>query len=200
MAARTRAADTEAVHAGLPPRGVHTVVLVEGDSDRCAVETLAHRGGRDLTAEGVAVVPMGGATNVGHFLVRLGPPGLGLRMTGVCDAAENRYFARALNRVGLGTAGFFTCVRDLEDELIRALGPDRVQQVIESAGDLTAFRRLQKQPAQRGRPVEDQLQRFLACGSGRKIRYASLLVEALEPDQVPGPLAGLLAASVSSGR
>lgn len=193
MAAEREPADTEAVHAGLPPHGAHTVVLVEGDSDRCAVETLARRGGRDLAAEGVVVVPMGGATNVGHFLARLGPPGLGLRMTGVSDAGESRYFTRALEQVGLDTQDFFTCVRDLEDELIRALGADRVLQVIDTAGELTSFRRLQKQPAQRGRSVEDQLQRFLASGSGRKIRYASLLVEALEPDQVPRPLAALLA-------
>ena len=37
------------------------VVLVEGTSDRRAVETLARRRGRDLQAEGVAVVPMGGS-------------------------------------------------------------------------------------------------------------------------------------------
>jgi predicted ATP-dependent endonuclease of OLD family len=37
------------------------VVLVEGASDRRAVETLARRRGRDLQAEGVAVVPMGGS-------------------------------------------------------------------------------------------------------------------------------------------
>jgi hypothetical protein len=36
------------------------VVLVEGTSDRRAVETLARRRGRDLQAEAVAIVPMGG--------------------------------------------------------------------------------------------------------------------------------------------
>jgi predicted ATP-dependent endonuclease of OLD family len=37
------------------------VVLVEGLSDRHAVEALARRRGRDLVAEGVEVVAPGGA-------------------------------------------------------------------------------------------------------------------------------------------
>jgi hypothetical protein len=44
--------------AGGRPRAV---VLVEGLSDRCAVEALAERRGRDLRAERVSVVPIGGA-------------------------------------------------------------------------------------------------------------------------------------------
>jgi hypothetical protein len=49
-----------------------TVVLVEGASDQAALETLARRRGRDLGVEGVAIVPMGGATTIGHFLDLLG--------------------------------------------------------------------------------------------------------------------------------
>ncbi len=52
-----------------------TVVLVEGASDQAALQTLAGRYGRDLTAEGVSIVPMGGATTIGHFLDLLGPNG-----------------------------------------------------------------------------------------------------------------------------
>ena len=36
------------------------VVLVEGISDKVALEALAARRGRDLVAENVAVVPIGG--------------------------------------------------------------------------------------------------------------------------------------------
>ena len=43
-------------------------VLVEGESDRVAVETAARRLGHDLVAAGVAVVPVGGAHAVPHFL------------------------------------------------------------------------------------------------------------------------------------
>src|SRR5262245_53720436 len=60
------------------------VVLVEGESDRCAVEALAGRRGRDLAAERVAVVPIGGAQAIGRVLRRYGPAGLDLRLAGIC--------------------------------------------------------------------------------------------------------------------
>ena len=74
-----------------------------------------------------------------------------------------------------------TCATpDLEDELIRALGADAVQRVVEAQGDLGPFRTLQKQPQWQGRPVEEQLRRFMGSGGRRKIRYARFLVEALD--------------------
>jgi hypothetical protein len=75
----------------LNPRAV---VLVEGMSDQAAVETLAHRRGRDLVAKNVAVVAMGGATNLGHFLERFGPSGIDVKLAGLCDAAEEDGNAR----------------------------------------------------------------------------------------------------------
>jgi hypothetical protein len=80
------------------------------------------------------------------------------------------------------------CDADLEDELIRALGADVVLAVAEVHGDLGSFRTLQKQEAWRGRPVEEQLRRFLGSGARRKVRYARLLVEALDLACVPRPL------------
>ena len=68
-----------------------TVVLVEGDSDRIAVETLARRRGHDLGRRGVEVLPMGGITNIGHVLRAVGPGGLGLRVAALCDAGEVRH-------------------------------------------------------------------------------------------------------------
>jgi hypothetical protein len=56
--------------------GSCAVVLVEGMSDQFAVEALAARRGRDLNAQGVFTVPMGGATNIGRFLRMFGPRGL----------------------------------------------------------------------------------------------------------------------------
>ena len=85
------------------------------------------------------------------------------------------------------------CIPDLEGELIRALGVDDVQRVVEEHGDLGPFRTLQKQPQWQGRPVEDQLRRFMGSGGRRKIRYARYLVEALELDHVPRPLDLVLA-------
>jgi hypothetical protein len=90
--------------------------------------------------------------------------------------------------------GFFVCERDLEDELIRAVGPERVQEIVEANGDLGAWRTFQRQPEWRGRPAGDQLRRFMGSGGRRKLRYASFLVEALEPGATPRPLDGVLAA------
>jgi len=50
-------------------------VLVEGESDRLAVEMLAKRLGHDLRMERVSIVPMNGATSIVHFLDRYGPRG-----------------------------------------------------------------------------------------------------------------------------
>jgi hypothetical protein len=84
--------------------------------------------------------------------------------------------------------GFHTCVEDLEDELIRALGVPRVEELLEAEGELRSFRILQQQPAQQGRSAQRQLRRFMGTRSGRKAHFARVLVEALADDQVPRPL------------
>ena len=88
--------------------------------------------------------------------------------------------------------GFYVCDADLEDELIRSLGADSVERVVEAQGDLFSFRVFQKQPAQRGRTREQHLRRFMGTRAGRKALYATLLVDALAPAQVPGPLDAVL--------
>lgn len=177
-------------------------VLVEGISDYFAIETLAERTGSDLAAAGVVVVPMGGATNLGHFLAHFGPRGLNVRIAGLCDVAEAEFVRRTLQRAdalghsghgAMAEAGFFICERDLEDELIRALGAEAVERVIEGEGELDSLRRLQRMPFHRDRATEDQLHRFIGVRSGRKYRYAPLLVEAaLDDDVVPRPLRHIL--------
>ena len=178
-----------------------TVVLVEGASDQAALQTLAGRYGRDLNAEGVSIVPMGGATTIGHFLDLLGPNGHDYRLAGLCDAGEEGDFRRGLERAGMGihltrddleSFGFFVCVADLEDELIRSLGPDAVVEIIDAHGELGSLRILQRQPFHRDRTIEQVLWRFMGSRSGRKSTYARLLVEALDLDRVPQPLDGVL--------
>jgi hypothetical protein len=181
---------------------LRAVVLVEGASDKLAVETLAKRRRRNLKAQGISVVPIGGAQAIGRFITQYGPQGLDLKLAGLCDAAEESNFQRGLERAGLGSdltradlerLGFYVCVADLEDELIRALGAVSVEQVVEAQGDLGRFRTLQKQPEWRGRTTEEQLRRFMGSGGRRKIRYAELLVETLDLTQVPRPLDRVLA-------
>jgi hypothetical protein len=185
--------------AGLDAR---TVVLVEGNSDRIALQAMAARRGRDLAAEGVAIVPMGGARSIGRHLGLFGPGGLDLTLAGLCDAGEEGDVRRGLERAGLGanlgraemaSLGFYVCVVDLEDELIRRLGPAVVEQVVEAQGELGPFRTFQRQPAQRERTIHQQLHRFMGTGGGRKTRYAQLLVDALDLANVPEPLDRLLA-------
>ena len=150
------------------------VVLVEGISDRLAVEALAARRGRNLDAEGVAVVPIGGAQAIGKVLDQYGPAGLGLRLAGLCDAAEERHFRLALERAGLGSGltredmeslGFYVCEADLEDELVRSLEPAVLEQIIEAQGESASFRTFQKQLEKRGFPVSSSS--TASCGTGR---------------------------------
>jgi len=172
--------------------GARAIVLVEGVSDQIALETLAVRRGRDLAAEGVVIVPVGGAHGVARYLRRFGPEGAGVRLAGLCDAAEEDTFRRGLAAAG-ERLGFHVCVEDLEDELIRAAGATLVEDVFDAQGDLRSFRLMQRQPAWRGRAREAQQRRFLGAGSQRKLRYARFLVEAVSPDRIPRPLDAVLA-------
>ncbi len=165
------------------------IVLVEGPSDRRAVETLARRRGRDLEAEGVAVVPMGGYGNLPRLLQQYRD----VPVAGLYDVGEERHFLRALgcdDRGDLERLGFYACTRDLEDELTRAVRPDEMERVLAEQGELRAFRTYQKQPAHRDRPLEEQLHGFMW---NRKQKYAVLLVEALDLDRIPRPLDRVLA-------
>ncbi|MEU2551259.1 TOPRIM nucleotidyl transferase/hydrolase domain-containing protein [Streptomyces sp. NPDC014684] len=174
---------------------VRVAVLLEGPSDVAAVTALAGRRERDLAAEGVCVLSMGGAMSVGHFARVLGPPGLGLRLTGLCDEAERGFYVRGLERARAAWQGFFVCSADLEDELIRALGVARVAELVRAEGDERALETFLRQPAQRDRTAQQQLRRFFGTKKGRKIHYGRVLVEALEEQRVPAPLDGLLAAT-----
>ena len=136
-----------------------------------------------------------------RFLTRFGL-GSGTKLAGLCDAGEEDVFRRSLERAGFGShltrgdmerLGFHVCVADLEDELIRALGPPSVEAVLDSQGDLGSFRTFQKQPAWREQSIERQLRRFMGSADRRKLRYARLLVEAVDLARVPRPLDGVLA-------
>ena len=186
----------------MDPSDLRAVVLDEGTSDQRAVEALARRRGHDLAAVGIEVVAMGGVTNIRRHLEMYGPHGLDIAVAGLCDIGEEGWLRRGLERSGFGSGldrrameglGFFVCDADLEDELIRSLGADAVLRIVESEGELRSFRTLQKQPAQQGRSIHAQLRRFMGTMGGRKIRYGTALVDALDLDHVPWPLEAVLA-------
>jgi OLD-like protein len=179
------------------------VILVEGPSDKAAIEALARKLGRDLSGERVEVVSIGGAHAIGRFVRDLADD---IRPAGLCDIGEVIPFGRALERAGVGPSGtreelealgFYVCEPDLEGELIRALGAPGVEAVLERSGKLSSFRTFQKQPQWRGRPVDAQLRRFFGSSAG-KAQHAPLMVDALSLDRIPRPLEALLA-HVGSG-
>lgn len=176
---------------------MHTTVLVEGESDRVALTTLADRRGQAL--DDVDVMSLGGITNIRAVAVDLGPKGAGHRLCGLYDSPAVGIVREGLHQAGLPVErmdlrelGFFGCVLDLEDELVRAVGLDGVEAVIDAEGEGHSLRLLAGMPAQRGWTREAVVRRFLTSQAGRKARYARALIEALGPERAPEPLVALL--------
>jgi hypothetical protein len=176
------------------------VVLVEGPSDVASLRTLAAARGLDEERHDFELVSMGGVTNVRHHLTRLSAAAPEVRVAGLCDAPEERYVAGALRaqgvvvetRADLEREGFFVCERDLEEEVIRALGPESVEVALADLRLLDRFRTFQRQPEWRDQPLADQLRRFAGVASGRKVLLAEELAGLLTPANTPHPLARLL--------
>ncbi|WP_166139809.1 TOPRIM nucleotidyl transferase/hydrolase domain-containing protein [Nocardioides ochotonae] len=168
-------------------------ILVEGESDRAAVVSLAPRLGVDLEAEQITVTVIGGAGNFGRAI----PDAVaqGHRVGGLYDEAEERFVAGALNRQegeDLTRQGFFACRPDLELELVRAIGAVEMTPLLEAHGDLATFRNFQDQPKYREADVLEQLRRFIGANGARKAKYAALMAEAVDFGSVPEPLEGLV--------
>ena len=184
-----------------------SVVLVEGDSDAAAVRALADRLGVDLDLHRVEVCSAGGVTNFSRVLADFVRTHPGVDFCGMYDVADERHVRRALANAAVAGAadeslegfGFFACVADLEDELIRALGAATVERVLEAQAELNSFRRFQAMPQHRGEATHRQLHRFLGTRATRKIRSARHLVEALDLDRLPHPLARLAARLFGGG-
>jgi hypothetical protein len=143
------------------------------------LELLARRQGRDLGSEGIEIAAIGGAQAIRRFVAGLPE---GTRVRGLCDRNEAYLFRRVLDDVHV-------CVPDLEGELIRALGVDRVLEIV----DQEAFAKMRRQPAHRETPVDVALHRWLRASSVRFHRYLPRLAEAVELDAIPRPLADVLA-------
>jgi predicted ATPase len=175
-------------------------VLVEGLSDKYAIEALAERKGRNLDAEGVSVVAMKGCGLIGTFLSLLGSKGLGVRLVGMCDGPEDEQWAKSLEEHGFGKGmdraamakvGFFVCDKDLEDVLVTAVGDAQALKILDGQGEKPAFDSYVKQPAHAGKSQHEQICDFLHS-RGRHIRYAPLLVDELDLTKTPPALEGVV--------
>ena len=180
---------------------MRTIVLVEGVTDELALTLAARRSGRDLEAEGVSVVPINGAHSMGRFLRQLAAEQPGARLAGLYDEGEEEVIRAALERAGYGQnldrsrlegIGFFACVADLEDELIRAAGETDLSRLIELQGDAHPWHTFRSQHAWHGRPVDQQFRRFIRSVSERNSRYIRAIVETIDLARLPRPLRLLL--------
>src|SRR6218665_286785 len=169
------------------------VVLFEGASDRLAFEAAARR--LDVGLNGLDLVDLGGITNLRARMRELRDGDA--RVLGLYDAAEGAYVRRVLSELGIlddaadpEAVGLFGCERDLEDEVIAAAGPELVVETLHARGELAGFRVFQGQPAQRGRPIADQLHRFAGTAAGRKARFAADVLDVIPLERMPrAPLA-----------
>jgi len=176
------------------------VILVEDLADRLALLTLARRRDRNLDSEQTSIVALHGAGTVGSFLTLLGSNGLNIKLAGLCDEdqekdwikkLEQNSFGSGLTRETLASIGFFVSVRDLEDELVRALGDVEVGKVIDAQGETAALKTFAGQPDKKGKSATEVLRLFLQSRD-RKVRYAPLLIEALDLSKVPQALDNVL--------
>lgn len=175
-----------------------TVCLLEGVSDVAAVRTLMDSQGIDPSP--VQLVSLDGATNVGRVLQEIRLLRGDVDVVGLVDQNEAHAAVKALTADGLPVQdatdlpmyGFFVCSSDLEDELLRALGPEQARDALVDAGLGGKLEALQNQAPWDERPLAEQLHRFCGAASGRKERAAGILAGALAEDEVPEPLAMLL--------
>ena len=189
------AAATEATSRALARLdGAARVILVEGISDQIAVEAVAERAGTNLAGRGIVVVPMGGIHALPSYLRRIASMPAGTELVGVYDVGEAAVVANAFGcRIDhITDFGFHACVDDLEDELIAAVGAERVVALIESHGDGRPLRTLQHQEEWRDRRLPSQIRRFIGSGARRKLRYARVLGLEVPPERVPIALRAVL--------
>lgn len=174
------------------------VIFVEGYSDRVLLLRLASRQNRDLDAEGVTIVSLDGGGAIGTFLALFGSLGLGLPVFGLCDEDKEAQWISEVqktdstisDRSSMERAGFFVCVRDLEHELVRALGVPGAENVIANERMQAKLESFRKQPQQRARSADEQLRAFFHQDN---IRWAVPLADAIDLQAIPRPLNELLA-------
>lgn len=174
------------------------IMFVEGPADRLAILSLARKNNLSLDSRGVSVIALNGADILTWFLKLFGPTGFQLPVCGMCDLDHAPQWSKCLEDSGLGKnrsqadmekIGFFVCDRDLEDELVKALGDAKVIQAINENGDTKAWNVFCQQPTYKALAQPALIRAFLAK---RKVLYAPILVSELSTT-IPRPLKEVLA-------
>ncbi len=162
------------------------VVLVEGYSDAVLVRRSAELKGLDLDHKGVCVVVLGGANNFANAYRLLGPKGFGLPVFSLVDEAEAGIPAKALGIPldELVTNGVFTCLSDLEEVYVSAIGGPTLAAMLTGSGLFKANRLRQSHGVADLRDAtSDQL---LTLCRVEKVQAALAVAEGLRAAQAAG--------------
>jgi predicted ATP-dependent endonuclease of OLD family len=174
------------------------VIFVEGFSDLLALRTFAETLSVSLDSAGVSVISLEGADSLKHYLALMGPDGLDLEVSGLCDLdREDAWIARlqdaginVTDRATFNQAGFEVSNPDLEAELLGSLSEQEVAAVFAADGAEGSFELFAQQPTNAGQATADLQLAFIKKD---KIRWAPLLAASIPATAVPPPIAALLA-------
>jgi len=176
-----------------------TVIVVEGPGDRMALNCFAETLDVDLDARGASIVEMDGADLFETLRTLLGPPGLGIRILGLCDQDREQSWSEVLlgagnytgDRSTLEQHGVYVLDPDIEGVLVATLGDAETEQAITDAGMASKLQKFRNQPANAGMPAHDQLLAFVRH-KRQKTVLPPILASNLAAEAVPGPIARLL--------
>jgi putative ATP-dependent endonuclease of OLD family len=120
----------------LEPLTAARVILVEGASDRIVLQKIAELTDRELDRLGVSVIQLDGAGDVGCVLSLFGERGFRVPLSFLIDddAAADTAGKLGTDIAGLEARGVHVCSKDLEDEYVRAVGPDAMWDAITRSG------------------------------------------------------------------
>ena len=176
-----------------------TVVLVEGPGDRLALNCFAQTLGVDLDVLAASIVEMDGADLFGTLHTLLGPPGLAIRVLGLCDQDREQSWADVVlgtgnytgDRAMLEQSGIYVLDPDIEGVLVAAHGDADAEQAIAQAGMASQLQAFRNQPAYAVLSAHDQLLTFVRH-KRQKTVLPPALASALTAPAIPGPIARLL--------
>lgn len=120
----------------IQPLTARCVVAVEGPSERMLLDAVDAQLGLNLHQSGVHVLDLGGADLFKPAYKVFGPDGFGARVLGLVDEDHREAWADVLGvrASDLEREGCWVCDPDLEGEVVQALGPSRVIELLDASG------------------------------------------------------------------